>query len=121
MVALAAAPDPITEAQLRLPPVLRRSIELRRIPGTRRLQILVVLVPSEPRTRQQYRRCARWLELEAQRGYPSAEQSLRYARNMRWAAELAGLFGPGTWRELLKRSGHKNPEPAGARPKGDEP
>jgi hypothetical protein len=29
---------------------------------------------------------------------------------MRWAAELAGIFGPGTWLELLKRSGHKNPE-----------
>lgn len=62
------------------------------------------------RTRAEYRRCARWWELEAKRGYPSSADSLRYARNMRWAAELAGLHGPGTWLELIKRAGVKNPE-----------
>lgn len=69
-------------------------------------------VPAFPRTSRDYRACARWWELEARRGYASAPSSLRYARNMRWAAELAGLFGPGTWTELLSRSGHENPEPA---------
>jgi hypothetical protein len=63
-----------------------------------------------PRTNAEYRRIARWWELEAMRGYPSAEDSLRYARNCRWAAELAGLFGPGTWLELLVRSGHPHPD-----------
>lgn len=66
----------------------------------------------EPRTRAEYRVRARWWELEARRGYGSSKASLRYAQNMRWAAELAGLYGPGTWRELLQRSGHPNPEPA---------
>lgn len=73
-------------------------------------------LPVEPRTRADYRKHARWLELEARRGYGSSGSSLRYAANMRWAAELAGLFGPGTWQELLARSGHPNPEaPKGGR------
>jgi hypothetical protein len=66
---------------------------------------------ATPRTRHEYRRNARWWELEARRGYSTSADSIRYGQNMRWAAELAGLFGPDTWLELLKRSGHKNPEP----------
>lgn len=42
-----------------------------------------------PRTWGEYMRCARWWELEARRGYASSEDSLRYASNMRWAAEAA--------------------------------
>lgn len=63
-----------------------------------------------PRTPIEYLRVARWWELEALRGHPSRADSARYARNMRWAAELATLFGPGTWLELIARSGHENPE-----------
>lgn len=70
-------------------------------------------MPIVPRTHAEYRRVARWWELEAQRGHASADASRRYARNMRWAAELAGLLGPGTWLELLERSGHPNPEAGG--------
>ena len=57
-----------------------------------------------PVTRYDYLRHARWWELEAQRGYESNARSVEYARNMRWAAELAGIHGPGTWSELLQRS-----------------
>lgn len=62
------------------------------------------------RTEIEYRRLARWWELEARRGYSSTPSSLRYARNMRWAAELARAHGPGTWPELIARAGVKNPE-----------
>ena len=55
------------------------------------------------RTPQDYRRTARWWELEALRGYECAEESRQYGRNMRWAAELAGIYGPGTWLELKAR------------------
>ena len=67
---------------------------------------------AAPRTREDYVIAARWWELEAERGYASARSSIRYSRNMRWAAELAAAHGPGTWLELLERSGNKNPEPA---------
>jgi hypothetical protein len=67
-------------------------------------------IPSQPRTRQEYRIVARWWELEARRMYESATSSVRYAQNMRWAAELAGLYGPGPWLELIARAGVKNPE-----------
>ena len=80
-------PDEITAAQLRIP---------------RHLRVMT------PRTRMQYLAAARWWELEALRGYPSAKDSLRYARHMRWAAELA-LYKPGTWLELVQRVGIKNP------------
>lgn len=66
-------------------------------------------VPT-PRTHAEYRRCARWWELEARRGYASSAAALRYARNMRWAAELAGLHGPAPWLELLARAEVQNPE-----------
>lgn len=56
------------------------------------------------RSRTDYRRIARWWELEAQRGYESAEKSRGYGRNMRWAAELAETHGPGTWVELNAKS-----------------
>ena len=61
-------------------------------------------VPA-PRTRSEYRAVARWWELEARRGYASSSVSLRYAANMRWAAQVAGETGPGTWLELRKRIG----------------
>lgn len=76
------ADDPITRAQLRLPPL-----------------------PATLRTREEYRRAARWWELEARRGRPSASRSLAYGANMRWLAELAGLHGPGTMAELVARAG----------------
>lgn len=57
-----------------------------------------------PRTRNDYRKMSRWWELEARRGYTSSAKSLEYSNNMRWAAELAGLTGPGTWLELIQRS-----------------
>lgn len=56
-----------------------------------------------PRTQRDYRRRSQWWELEAMRGYPSSERSREYANNMRWAAEIAWLTGPGTWLELTAR------------------
>lgn len=85
--------DPITEAQLRLRP----------------------WPCASPRTRQEYRRCARWWELEARRVNGAPEASSRYGRNMRWAAELAGLHGPGLWLDLLQRADCENPEARTAR------
>lgn len=67
-------------------------------------------LPLTARTRTDYLRYARWLHLEARRGYESAAATARYARNMRWAAELAREYGPGTWLELIARAGVKNPE-----------
>lgn len=64
-----------------------------------------------PRTWGEYMRCARWWELEAMRAYASSPSSMRTARVMRWAAELAREFGPATWRELLERAGHPEPPP----------
>lgn len=55
------------------------------------------------RTRHDFRRTARWWELEARRGYDSSGRSLSYAVNMRFAAELAGIYGEGTWLELKAR------------------
>lgn len=69
--------------------------------------------PAVNRTRRDYRRAARWLELEAERGYASSWRSVVYAQTMRWCAELAGLFGDGTFQELLQRSGHPHPYPKG--------
>lgn len=66
-------------------------------------------LPLTPRTRTDYRRVARWWELEARRGHESAPASLQYARNMRWAAELTESHGHGTWSELLSHSGLKSP------------
>lgn len=59
--------------------------------------------PTVPRTQRDYRRVAQWWEIEAMRGYPSSERSREYANNMRWAAEVAWLSGPGTWLELKAR------------------
>jgi len=87
VTALAAAMQrSITEAQLRIKPC------------------------ATPRTRTEYRGRARWWELEARRGYGSSQASLRYARNLRWAAELTESYGNGTFAELLARSGFDNPE-----------
>ena len=68
------------------------------------------LMVASPRTRLQYLCVARWWELEARRGYASSADSLRYAANLRWAAELARDHGPGTWSELIARAGVENPE-----------
>lgn len=75
-------PDEITEAQRRI----GRSLAI-------------------PRTRTEYRKAARWWELEARRMYPSHRASLMYARNLRLLAELAGIYGPGTLADLRERSG----------------
>lgn len=86
---------------------------------------LQLCVPTFPRTRGDYKRRARWWELEAMRGalhevepgewvrdgkrtfyrpgVTSAQKSAEYAQNMRWAAEMALLYGPGTWLELRAR------------------
>lgn len=86
---------------------------------------LQLRVPTLPRTRGDYKRVARWWELEAMRGashevepgewvrdgkrtfyrpgVTSAQKSAEYARNMRWAAEMALLYGAGTWLELKAR------------------
>lgn len=40
-----------------------------------------------------YRAVARWLELEARRRYPSYRETLEYAQNQRWMAELVNLHG----------------------------
>lgn len=55
------------------------------------------------RTRDDYRKVARWWSLEAKRGGQSAADSERYAKNMRFATGLAEQFGPGTWLELHER------------------
>lgn len=87
---------------------------------------LALRVPLFNKTRGDYRRTARWWELEAMRpnldyevengewvregkrlvyrpGVTSRAKSLQYARNMRWLAELALLYGPGTCLELKAR------------------
>lgn len=51
----------------------------------RQRQVAGVVVP---RTRRDFRRIARWYELEAMRGYPSHMKCLEYAANMRWIVEL---------------------------------
>jgi hypothetical protein len=65
--------------------------------------------PSSNRTFADYLRCARWWRLEALRGHDwpvdrgqkSWERSAEYSRNMKWAAELTRIYGPGTWLELI--------------------
>ena len=61
-------------------------------------------LPSVPRTRRDYRRVARWWELEARRRGQSYLDCLRYAANMRWAAERVAETGPGTWADLKSRT-----------------
>ena len=67
-----------------------------------------------PRTYREFRRHARWWELEALRGYDwiltgstitSSDASAMYARNQRLLSELALLHGSGTGVELLAKSG----------------
>jgi hypothetical protein len=82
---------------------LRRVAALEQLITTMQLR-LGRQVPAVPRTQRDYRRVAQWWELEAMRGYPSFERSRDYANNMRWAAEVAWLTGPGTWLELKARS-----------------
>ena len=62
------------------------------------------------RTRRDYRRAARWWELEAMRGYDSAPRSRAYAATMRWAAELTRIYGDGLFSELLAKAGVNAPE-----------
>lgn len=75
------------------------------------------LIPPRPvtlRTRADFRRCARWWELEAARGYDShvdeygmnsSDRSKMYAANMRWMVELldAGVDVSGRFDALVKR------------------
>lgn len=75
------------------------------------------LIPPRPavlRTRDDFRRVARWWELEALRGYShdagdkmtSSQKSALYGRNMRWCAEVVLMTGrPGTFTELCERKG----------------
>lgn len=49
--------------------------------------------PLTNRTERDFRRHARWLELEAMRGYPSSRRTLWYAANMRIAAARRKLSG----------------------------
>ncbi len=77
----------------------------------RRLRPLPVFVP---RTRRDYLRTGRWWALEASRSYPSSSDSIRYARDMRWAAELAAVHGPGSWLELIARARAVTPEAVAA-------
>ncbi len=66
-------------------------------------QMRIPRTPVNLRTRADYRRAAFWWELEVLRGYKSSDKSAQYARNMRWAAELTTVYGPGTWLELSAR------------------
>jgi hypothetical protein len=68
------------------------------------LQLRIPRRPAVLRTRDDYRRTARWWELEARRSYPSYRSSLEYAANMRWAAEMVYFHGPGTWLELKSKA-----------------
>ncbi|MGO9287905.1 MAG: hypothetical protein ACLQIJ_04020 [Polyangia bacterium] len=61
-------------------------------------------IPVEKRTRDDYRRAARWWSLESKR--PNAhnpQEAAGYAKNMRYAAALVEQFGPGAWTELHAR------------------
>lgn len=99
-----------------LGPAWRRAAEQRRQRRLTQQQLRLRCLRSlTPRTRRDYLRRSRWWVLEASRGYPSAPESRRYALNMRWAAELAALHGPGTWLELIDLAGAPNPEAGGAR------
>lgn len=77
------------------------------IPGeAAAVQLRLSPSPITPRARREYRHVARWWELEAQRsgnGEECAARSRRYAASMRWAAELVGWFGEGSWLELNSR------------------
>lgn len=46
-----------------------------------------------PKDARGFRACARWLELEARRKYPSYKETLEYAQNQRWCAEMVNLHG----------------------------
>lgn len=71
--------------------------------------------PIAPRRPRDYQRVARWWALESRRGYASAAESMQYARNMMWAAELARVYGPGTWLQLQARQKAATIEPSGGR------
>lgn len=69
-LALASDVDPITAEQLALGPQ-----------------------PACPRTAEEFRRAARWWELEASRGYGGTKQAAAYARNMYAAADAREADG----------------------------
>jgi hypothetical protein len=46
-----------------------------------------------PKDARGYRAWASWLELEAKRRYPSWRETLEYAKNQRWMAEMVNLHG----------------------------
>ena len=63
-----------------------------------------LFVPVDKRQRDDYRRAARWWELESKRcEVRSRDEAAFYARSMRYAATLVEMFGPGTWTELHAR------------------
>lgn len=49
-----------------------------------------MFIPTDARG---YRAWARWLELEAERRYPSWRETMEYAKNQRWMAEIVNLHG----------------------------
>ena len=52
------------------------------------LQRLIPPRPIVPKTRADFRRIARWWDLEAMRGYESSGRSRQYAANQRWIVEM---------------------------------
>lgn len=83
-------PEQITEAQRLLGPEHATRVLVERVdPHTK---VSTYHYEPHPRAhvakRHNLRRNARWWELEAMRGYPSADDSRRYARNLRWLVEL---------------------------------
>jgi hypothetical protein len=68
-------------------------------------------VPT-PRTRAQLRAEARWLELEAMRGYPGSGSQRQAATNHRWLVELldAGVDINRPFAELVRERRPAEPE-----------
>ena len=59
---------------------------------------------ATPRTAREYRDVARWWNREADRPGATASADARvYAANMRHAARLVAVYGPGTWAQLHER------------------
>jgi hypothetical protein len=98
-----------------LSPAWRARAEQRRQERISDLQRILGHRSVTCQTRRDYLRQARWWALEASRdyGHRSSSSAECYARNMRWAAELAALHGPGTWLELIGRAGVAEPEAGG--------
>jgi hypothetical protein len=81
-----------------------------------RITDMQMRIPRRPvvlRNPRDHFRAARWWRLESMRGYASSAESAQYARNLRWAGELAMIHGPGKWAELsaIARSAAKENKP----------